>query len=198
MRDREELIDEIAEVMQDTCDMDVSWHQYATAAIDHLIKTGSLVPTQSYVALKDIAAERERQVNVEGWTPEHDDQHEYGELAHAAAAYATNAAGYNQQVDVFAQRARGGEARVGWFEPFRLLWPFDMGWWKPTDKRRDLIKAGALIVAEIDRQDRIAAAQEPRARAALWMCDECHTVVATKDTPCPVHGAPPPSGWCPF
>ena len=27
-------------------------------------------------------------------------------------------------------------------------------WWKPKDKRRDLIRAAALIVAEIERLDR--------------------------------------------
>ena len=35
-----------------------------------------------------IAAERQRQVDVEGWTPAHDDEHDEGELAIAAACYA--------------------------------------------------------------------------------------------------------------
>lgn len=29
-------------------------------------------------------------------------------------------------------------------------------WWKPKDRRRNLVKAGALIVAEIERLDRLA------------------------------------------
>lgn len=37
-------------------------------------------------------------------------------------------------------------------------WPWNGRWWKPTNRRRDLIKAGALIVAEIERLDRA----EPR------------------------------------
>lgn len=31
-----------------------------------------------------------------------------------------------------------------------------------------------------------------------WMCDQCHHPVPTQDSPCPVHGAPGPAGWCPF
>lgn len=107
-------------------------------------------------ALEDIAAERQRQIEHEGWTPAHDDKHEYGELAQAAAAYASHTP-HREQVDAFAQRAGGGESRVGWFLPYTLLWPWDRTWWKPTDRRRDLVKAGALIVAEIERLDRAAA-----------------------------------------
>ena len=109
-------------------------------------------------ALEEIAAERRRQIEVEGWTPEHDDQHEYGELAQAAAAYASHTP-HREQVDVFAGRAGGGETRVGWFLPHVVLWPWERAWWKPSNRRRDLIKAGALIVAEIERLDRAAVKQ---------------------------------------
>jgi hypothetical protein len=37
------------------------------------------------------------------------------------------------------------------------LWPWDESWWKPGDRIRELAKAGALIAAEIDRLNRIAA-----------------------------------------
>ncbi len=40
-----------------------------------------------------------------------------------------------------------------------LAWPWDEQWWKPSTARRDLIKAGALILAEIERIDRVAASQ---------------------------------------
>jgi hypothetical protein len=103
--------------------------------------------------IEEIAAERRRHIEVEGWTPEHDDAHIYGEMAHAAAAYASHTE-HREQIDVFAARAGGGQSRVGWFLPHRLLWPWAREWWKPTTRRRDLIKAGALIVAEIERLDR--------------------------------------------
>lgn len=37
------------------------------------------------------------------------------------------------------------------------IWPWDKSWWKPTpdDRIRELIKAGALIAAEIDRLQRL-------------------------------------------
>ena len=77
-----------------------------------------------------IAAERERQISDEGWTPEHDDQHTEGQLAKAAACYAVQAAG-------------GAVTKYDW--------PWEGKWWKPGDPVRGLVKAGALIAAEIDR-----------------------------------------------
>lgn len=87
--------------------------------------------------IDDIAAERRRQIEAEGWTPDHDDCHHKGEIAQAAACYALGVGKMSGSV----------------------LWPWDWKWWKPTDKRRDLVKAGALIAAEIDRLDRAAAKQ---------------------------------------
>ena len=87
-----------------------------------------------------IAAERQRQIEAEGWTPEHDDEHGAGEMAAAAACYALNAAGCGCEV------ARN--------------WPWDGSWWKPTTSRRDLVKAGALILAEIERLDRLVAKKQ--------------------------------------
>lgn len=89
----------------------------------------------------EIKAERERQMNVEGWTLEHDDAHSRGDMAKAAACYALNA-------------GRAPEYADNSF--IRSYWPWDWKWWKPRSSRRDLIKAGALIVAEIERIDRAA------------------------------------------
>jgi hypothetical protein len=91
-------------------------------------------------ALADITTERQRQIGTEGWTPKHDDQHDKGELAKAAACY------------TLADSFRASFLRD-------CLWPWSLDWWKPTDRRRDLIKAGALIVAEIERLDRAAIAR---------------------------------------
>ena len=33
-------------------------------------------------------------------------------------------------------------------------WPWAPSWWKPRDKRSNLIRAGALILADIERLDR--------------------------------------------
>lgn len=94
-------------------------------------------------AILDVLVERVRQVEVEGWTPEHDDTHDQGELAAMAAFYAmpegcrdwdTTSTGYGDTL---------GEAILpdGWKS-------------KTGDRRRELVKAGALIIAEIERLDR--------------------------------------------
>lgn len=92
-------------------------------------------------AARDIVAERVRQVVKEGWLPEHDDQHAGGELAKAAGCYAW-IAGQSDELRLI-------------FDAPPPTWPWDREWWKPTDRRRDLVKAGALILAEIERLDRI-------------------------------------------
>ena len=94
-------------------------------------------------AARDVLAERRRQIEEKGWTPEHDDEHNCQELAMAAACYAGNAGGY-----VWAD---------GW--PGETVWPWDRSCWKPTTPRRDLVKAAAMILAEIERLDRL---QPPR------------------------------------
>lgn len=90
-------------------------------------------------AIEDIAAERLRQINIEGWTVEHDDAHGSDEIAQAAACYA------DPRRKMFPND--GGE-------PMPVRWPWAAEWWKPSDRRRELVKAGALIVAEIERLDR--------------------------------------------
>lgn len=105
--------------------------------------------------IEEIAAERERQQSAEGWTLAHDDEHKLGELAMAAASYAVKAGPYDQ-VDLrvgYRQNWQHG----GWSTLSSLIWPWGRECWKPTDSRRNLVKAGALIVAEIERLDRAAA-----------------------------------------
>ncbi len=104
-------------------------------------------------ALQDIAAERERQVARENWSPEHDDQHTGGELALAAACYAI--------ASVRGMNANRYGNRADWIRGFiNNVWPWSASWWRPSgdlNRRRDLEKAGALIAAEIERLDRASA-----------------------------------------
>lgn len=94
-------------------------------------------------AIDDIAAERQRQMDVEGWSAEHDDSHPEGALAAAAAAYALSSA-YMPDAHI--------NAEVRPVPP--ECWPWDIQWWKPGFTRQNLVKAGALIAAAIDREDR--------------------------------------------
>lgn len=96
-------------------------------------------------AVEDVVAERRRQIETEGWTPEHDDEHANGEMATAAACYA-----YVAPLGGHARRRLANEGA-----PYR--WPWDSTWWKPKDARSDLVRAGALILAEIERLDRLEA-----------------------------------------
>ncbi|HHK2189093.1 TPA: hypothetical protein ACQRGL_005728 [Pseudomonas aeruginosa] len=99
----------------------------------------------------DVQAERRRQVEAEGWTPEHDDEHADGQMAQAAGCYALHAGGIGTD---WPDGRQNGAA---------LFWPWDKDSWKPTTPRRDLVKACALALAEIERLDRAAATQgEPR------------------------------------
>jgi hypothetical protein len=90
-------------------------------------------------AARDVLAERQRQVGGEGWTPEHDDEHDRYELARAAAAYSLIAASDNGVLG---------------FESARRAWPWESAGFKPKDRRSNLVRAGALAIAEIERLDR--------------------------------------------
>lgn len=93
--------------------------------------------------VEQIAAERARQIQVEGWSAQHDDRHDHFELTRAANAY------------TLAVMATGeGLQRI----PAPSFWPWHAAWWKPSDDPiPNLIKAGALIAAEIDRLQRLRA-----------------------------------------
>lgn len=99
----------------------------------------------------DVLDERRRQQEVEGWTPAHDDKHDKGEMPRAAGLYAISAG--------FATKYLDGETETC---PVPDGWPWDSKWWKPTNARRDLVKAGALILAEIERLDRMSPNAEVR------------------------------------
>lgn len=84
-----------------------------------------------------IAEERQRQIDIEGWTPEHDNEHAVGEMAMAASCY----------------------AMIPDYRPLVLAplgWPWIDGWKPSSNRILELQKAGALIAAEIDRLQRIS------------------------------------------
>ena len=93
-----------------------------------------------------IALERDRQIKIEGWTAEHDDKHTDHELAKAAESYLVTVTSPDEEGD------ENGKSRPA------CDWPWDKNWWKPSnDPIRNLVKAGALIAAEIDRLQRAQA-----------------------------------------
>lgn len=106
-------------------------------------------------AARDVLAERQRQIRVGGWTPEHDDSHDSGQMAGAASCYAQHV---NARCWVVTDLDNGPE--IYSTEPTPDNWPWDDSWWKPTTPRRDAVKACALLLAEIERIDRADATKE--------------------------------------
>lgn len=99
-----------------------------------------------------IARERYRQIDQEKYNTRHDDQLTNGQLARAAAAYALSSP---------------------------ACWPFHILHFKPSPGNRikDLVKAGALIAAEIDRLLRIDRTKnQPLTREQL-MFDQVYEIL---------------------
>lgn len=105
-------------------------------AIPDEVRTDSYEPTRAATAR--IVAERIRQLTDEGRTPAWDDRHTTGGMARAAACYAVSGGARTMDSEV-------REAVDDW-------WPWDRDAFKPSsDRMRDLERAGALILAEMER-----------------------------------------------
>ncbi len=104
-------------------------------------------------AIQDVLAERQRQQTVEGWTTAHDDEHTPGDLALAAATYAICATAGALP----APTAPGSSRKDALLSSANFLWPWDSGYLKPKGQRQDLVRAAALLLAEIERLDRAEA-----------------------------------------
>lgn len=112
--------------------------------------------------ISDVAAERRRQ--IEYWGLEHDDDedHQAGEMVAAAIGYAMPP-DYRPMEDREAQRdvsGGRGDFPVWATRLFHVPICWTTNWlgehWNPKDRRQDLVRAAALIVAEIERLDRAA------------------------------------------
>jgi len=84
-------------------------------------------------AYEFIRAERQRQIEAEGWTCGHDEEHGSETLRAAAQSY-RDAPDENT--------------------PIPSAWPFDEQWWKPYGRQRNLERAGALYLAAAEVADR--------------------------------------------
>lgn len=109
-------------------------------------------------AMQAVIAERRRQIEAEGWSADHDDKHAHGELARAGACYALGRISAFTVADgksIPLHDSRGlpiGSLNLSVSDV--SLWPWERTWWKPRDFRRNLVRAAALILAEIERFDR--------------------------------------------
>lgn len=85
----------------------------------------------------DVLLERQSQQSEFGFDEEHDAYNNKGELVQAATCYLSNNDEYWP---------------IGWHRR----------WWKPRDYRKNLVKAAALLLAEIDRIDNEAKVEEEK------------------------------------
>lgn len=105
--------------------------QVTKSLADHML--GHLSPE----SIRGVVEERIRQVLGEGRSGDNDDLYDLGQLASAAGCYAMHTLAYP-----------AGDPPPNW--------PWQAQYWKPSaDRRRNLQKAGALILAELDRLDRL-------------------------------------------
>ena len=118
--------------------------------------------------MQAVIAERYRQIEVEGWSPEHDDQHAPGELARAGGCYADRAGLPGRSLSDIPSR-----------------WPWAWEWWKPQGFRRDLVRAAALVVAEGEKFDRL---RSRRPRRGWDAATDGNFVPATRS----IEGSSPP------
>lgn len=124
------------------------------------------------LARSAIMLERRRQIEGEHWTAAHDDKHENGELLCVAAMYYQNA---SRRLPL---TFRDDGAPTGW--------PWDRRWWKPKNRTSDLIRAGALCMAEderLRRKGKDASVRHVEQRFSLIL-----------DALCETNGQPTPSG----
>ena len=112
-----------------------------------------------------IALERQRQIEKEGFSTEHDKLHIEGQLAYGAICYASPAKdrrlirlrGENNSGFPSVHLDNGPEGEGTYIVLPPSFWPFESSAYKPDTsgtirgRMRDLEKAGAMIAAEYDR-----------------------------------------------
>lgn len=135
-----------------------------SSALSEVLRRGGF-PEEEFRSFMEsvdlVVRERIRQETEEGWTAEHDDGHTHGEMATAAGAYCESA-----------NRDRDAEGEIS-REDLEFLeqehWPiqWDASWLKPKTPERDLIRAGALILAELDRRRRLR--EKPETRSIKYL-----------------------------
>lgn len=112
--------------------------------------------------LKLVKAERQKQINKHGYTPEHDDEHTNGEIANAAACYAATVPIFKvmANTDIF---------------PMKTVYPWHCTLFSKQEKSRkeQIVTACAMLMAEYER---IVRAEQ---KATVNLCSDCNLCPAT-------------------
>lgn len=130
-----------------------AWGEPDDSPFETAIEKGWLNPDDLSKAVIDVMNERDRQWNDEKFDAKHDDVvNAGGQLAIAAGWYAFSSVYVDSREAVGVHRSELADHfhnDVGAYS-----WPWDAAWWKPKDRRADLVRAAALAIAEIERLDR--------------------------------------------
>lgn len=102
-------------------------------------------------AVQDILQERQRQVQSEGFSESHDDGHRLWQLPRAAFCYVDH---YISRSFIWNDGHESMYREEAYGSPSSDAWPWSDSTWKPKSPRRDLVRAAALLIAEIERLDR--------------------------------------------
>ncbi|MCR5352384.1 MAG: hypothetical protein K6E35_07850 [Bacteroidales bacterium] len=108
-----------------------------------------------------VAAERQRQIDQEGYSIEHDLQHPIDTLLYAALCYLDPKKAYIKKRDdgpfhgvPTVDLQDGPEGPGTYYVMPRLYWPFELSAWKPcpNNRVREIVKGLALGVAYLDQR----------------------------------------------
>lgn len=104
-----------------------------------------------------VKAERQKQINKHGYTPEHDDEHTDGSIADAGACYGAN----SDNLWAFGEYGQTG---------LKEVWAWDYEFFKKEDhdRKQQLIIGAAFYMAEYER---IVRAEQ---KATVHLCDDCN------------------------
>ena len=100
-----------------------------------------------------IRAERQRQIDKEGWSCEHDAEHSDGALLTAAIVYLRFGTDKAEPIDD---------------KGIPKTWPWEAEWFKPKDRKANLVRAGALCLAEDNRLNMAMQDNRPKIFFAPW------------------------------
>lgn len=105
--------------------------------------TDTRTVTITEAVLEEVLLERQRQIITHRYDQEHDDAHDWGELAVAAVVY----------VDASLTNSKGKCYLSA--KQLQKRWPWDSRFKAASSRRSNLLKAVAMLVAEIERLDRV-------------------------------------------
>lgn len=128
---------------EDTEVVNVAWEVW---------KAAKQQTTPEGFVFNDVFAERKRQIDQEHYSHEHDDEYDQNELIRAASSYLSHVIGRGWVFKETCPETYQDEEAPD-------LWPWDLDFWKPKNPRRDLVRAAALIIAEIEKIDRSTGAK---------------------------------------